>query len=252
MTRACAVGCDLVVLCGGLGTRLRPAINDRPKSLAMIDDRPFLDWLLAHFAHHGIARIILCTGYLGECIDQRYAGVRHPYELVTSREPFSMGTAGAVKYAAALIRSDPFIVVNGDSLIDINPNELLEFHAAKQGWATITLASAGARNDVGFVTIDSHAQITAFTEKRPGMVPQYHNAGVYVFGQAVLGEIPEHRPSSIETDLLPALLSKRVFGFVSNLPLYDIGTPKRLAEFIASRPRWHGNALSEATLGFRG
>ena len=231
MIRTCTAGCDLVVLCGGLGTRLRSVVSDRPKSLVMIDGRPFLDFILEHFAHHGIARIILCTGHLGDCIDERYASFRHPYELVFSRESSPMGTAGAVKHAAGLIRSDPFMVVNGDSLIDVDPNELLGFHAAKQGWATVALASADARDDVGFVTLDSRAKVTAFTEKRPGSGTKYHNAGVYVLRRAVLAEIPDQRPSSIETNVLPALLPRGVFGFLSNAPLYDIGTPERLARF---------------------
>ena len=235
MTMLGAGGCDLVVLCGGLGTRLRPVVSDRPKSMALIHNRPFLDFILEHFVLHGIERIILCTGYLGERITQRYARIRHPYEIVISREPFSMGTAGAVKHAAALIQSDPFMVVNGDSLIEIDPNQLLEFHAAKQGWATIALASAGARSDVGFVTVNSHAKVTAFTEKQSGTVPQYHNAGLYVFRRDVLKEIPDHRLSSIETEVLPALLPRGVCGFVSDAALYDIGTPERLVEFARSR-----------------
>lgn len=249
MTGTRAAGCDLVVLCGGLGTRLRPAVSDRPKALAMIDDRPFLDFILDHFVGHGIARIILCTGYLGDCIDERYAGFRHPYELVISREPSPMGTAGAVKQAEGLIRSDPFMVVNGDSLIDVDLNELLEFHAVKQGWATIALASADARHDVGFVTLDSHGQVSAFSEKRPGAASPYHNAGLYVFRRAVLTEITERRPLSIELDVLPVLLSRGVFGFVSDAPLYDIGTPERLGTFASSRQGWTGSVLSGTTTG---
>ncbi len=244
MTMLGAGGCDLVVLCGGLGTRLRPVVSDRPKSMALIHDRPFLDFILEYFVVHGSVRIILCAGYLGEHIAQRYAGIRHPYEVVISHEPFPMGTAGAVKHAAALIQSDPFMVVNGDSLIEIDPNQLLDFHAAKQGWATIALASAGARSDVGFVTVNSHAQVTAFTEKQPGTASHYHNAGLYVFRRDVLKEIPDHRLSSIERDVLPALLPRGVYGFVSAAALYDIGTPERLAEFASSRHEWRGGVLS--------
>lgn len=241
MTSRSVAECDLVVLCGGLGTRLRPAVSDRPKSLAMIDDRPFLDFILDHFVRHGIARIILCTGYLGDCIDEQYASLRHPYELVISREPFPMGTAGAIKRAEGLIHSDPFIVVNGDSLIDIDPNELLKFHALKQGWATITVASADVRHDVGFVALDAQGQVTAFSEKRPGQASAYHNAGLYVFRHAVLTEIPERRPLSIELHVLPELLPRGVFGLVSDAPLYDIGTPERLVRFANSRHGWRGS-----------
>ncbi len=249
MTMTYAAGCDLLVLCGGLGTRLRQAVSDRPKALAAIGDRPFLDFLLEHFVHHGIARIILCTGYLGDYIDRHYADTRHVYELVIAREPSPMGTAGAVKQVERLIRSDPFMVVNGDSLIDVDPNELLEFHAVKQGWATIALASADARHDVGFVTLGPHGQVTAFLEKRSGQASPYHNAGLYVISKAVLAEIPERRPLSIESDVLPGLLPRGVFGFVSDAPLYDIGTPERLGAFARDRHNWPGSVLSGTMRG---
>ena len=250
MTGTLATGCDLVVLCGGLGTRLRPVVSDRPKSMALIDDRPFLDFVLEHFIRHGVERVVLCTGYRSDVIDAWYRGARRPYELVISHEASPLGTAGALKQAAPSITSDPFLVVNGDSLIDIDPNELLGFHALKQGAATVALVEAGARADVGFVSLDCHGRVAAFAEKRPDAAAKYHNAGLYVFGRDLLEDIPEGCPYAIETDLLPALLPRGVFGFASAAPLYDIGTPERLAGFRASRRSWSTEWLSgRATAG---
>ncbi len=251
MTGMLAAGCDLVVLCGGLGTRLRPVVSDRPKSMALIDDRPFLDFILEHFVRHGVERVVLCTGYRSDVIDRWYAGSRRPYELVLSREASPLGTAGALKQAAPFITSDPFMVANGDSLIDIDPNELLEFHALKNGAGTVALVEAGARADVGFVSLDCHGRVVAFAEKRPDVAAKYHNAGLYVFGRELLRDIPEGRPYSIETELLPALLTRGVFGFTSAAPLYDIGTPERLAGFRASRRSWSAGLPSgrEAAAG---
>lgn len=238
MSRIQADTVDLLVLCGGFGTRLRSAVSDRPKSMAMIGERPFLDFILEHFARRGVERIVLCTGYLGDYIEQWYAGTPRPCELVVSREVSPMGTAGALRQAAPLIRTDPFIVANGDSLLDVDPNALLEFHAAKQACASVTLVNAGARADVGFVALDGRSRITSFSEKRPDAASKYHNAGVYVMHRGLLDRIPDDRPCSLETDLLPSLLPEGVFGFVSEAPLFDIGTPERLAGFRLSQRTW--------------
>ncbi len=244
MSQPPASDIDLLVLCGGLGTRLRPAVSDRPKSMAMVEERPFLDFILEHFTRHGIRRVVLCTGYMGDYIEQWCVGTHRPCELVMSREASPLGTAGAVKQAAPFVRSDPFMVANGDSLLDADPNALVTFHATHRGCATVTLVNASARADVGFVTLDDRGRITAFSEKRPDTASKFHNAGVYVLDRNLLDQIPDHRPSSIETDLLPSLLPQGVFGFVSDAPLYDIGTPERLAGFQASRRAWAGGTPS--------
>jgi NDP-sugar pyrophosphorylase family protein len=245
MSRTQAGAVDLIVLCGGFGTRLRSAVSDRPKSMAMIGERPFLDFILEHFAQRGVERIVLCTGYMGDYIEQWYAGTPRPCEVVLSQEASPMGTAGALRQAAPLIRTDPFIVANGDSLLDVDPNELLEFHAAKRACVTVTLVNAGARADVGFVALDGLSRITAFSEKRPEASSKYHNAGVYVIQRGLLDRIPGDRPCSLETDVLPSILSRGVFGFVTDASLYDIGTPERLAGFRLFTRTWSRGARPE-------
>ncbi len=229
-----AAACDLLVLCGGLGTRLRTAVSDRPKPMAMIGDRPFVGIVIEQFAQYGMRRIILCSGYMGNHFKEWYARNEHPYELFFSQESSPLGTAGALAQAGGLIRSNPFIAVNGDSLCTVDPEALLAFHAAKGGCATMVLTTASCRSDVGFVTMDEQARVTAFAEKQPGGSSRFHNAGVYVFERSLMEHCPAQRPCSLEADVLPALLSRGIFGFVSNTPLYDIGTPERLESFRAS------------------
>jgi NDP-sugar pyrophosphorylase family protein len=235
MTANRAAACDLLVLCGGLGTRLRSVVSDRPKPMAMIDERPFVDFVIEHFSRNGIDRIILCTGYLGNHVDEWYGERPRSYELLFSHERSPLGTAGALRQAAGLLRSDPFMVVNGDSLIEVDPEALLEFHATKGGCASVTLVNPSARTDVGFISIAANARITNFSEKQSDASSRFHNAGVYVFERSLVERLPAHLPCSIETDLLPSLLSRGVFGFFSDAPLYDIGTPERLEGFRISR-----------------
>lgn len=225
--------CDLLVLCGGQGTRLRPVVNDRPKPMVLIGDRPFVDFVIEPFVRRGIRRVILCTGYMGSHFEDWYTSRPRSYELLFSQEASPLGTAGAIAQAADLIHSNPFLVANGDSLCETDPEMLLRFHATKGGCATLTLAQASERTDVGVVTMNQDCRITAFAEKQPEGSSRFHNAGVYVFERSLVDRLPERRPCSIEHDLLPTVLGQGVYGLVSEAPLYDIGTPERLARFRA-------------------
>lgn len=224
---------DLLVLCGGQGTRLRPVLSDRPKSLAMIGARPFIDLVLDPFLRQGIRRVILCTGHLGHQFEEWYADHPGTFELIFSRETTPLGTAGAIRHASQWITSGTVIVANGDSLCDIDLRQLLACHTEKKARATLTLTHTDRRSDVGMVTMDAQHHITAFCERGASGSVGFHNAGIYVFDRSVLDLIPAHQPCSLETDWLPTLIPLGIYGFASQGPLYDIGTPERLAEFRA-------------------
>lgn len=221
---------DLLVLCGGQGTRLRPVLSDRPKSLAMIGSRPFIDLVLDPFLRQGIRRVILCTGHLGHQFEEWYAD--HPclFDLIFSNEAVPLGTAGAIAHAAQWMTSDPIVVANGDSMCEVDVARLLAFHSEHKGCATVTLALPDHRRDVGIVTMDRQHRISALDEKKQNRSDGPHNAGIYVFNRSALALIPRFRPCSLETEWLPRLIPIGVYGFASGAPLYDIGTPDRLGQ----------------------
>jgi len=224
---------DLLVLCGGGGTRLRSVLSDRPKPLAMIGARPFIEFVIAPFVRQGVRRVVLCTGHLGHQFEEWYADHPCSFELVFSRETTPLGTAGAIRQASRLIRSDTVVVVNGDSVCDVDLHKLLARHVETKARATLTLINADHRRDVGVVTMDARHRITAFCEKGADPTRGFHNAGIYVFDPSVIELVPAIWPCSLEIDWLPTLIPLGVYGFVSRKPLYDIGTPERLAEFRA-------------------
>jgi NDP-sugar pyrophosphorylase family protein len=225
---------DLLVLCGGQGTRLRSVLSDRPKPLAMIGSRPFLDFVIAPFVRQGVNRVILCSGYLGYQFEEWYADHPGPFELLYSREAMPLGTAGAIRHASPKITGDIVVVVNGDSVCEIDLHALLERHMEKKACATLTLAHADGRGDVGVVAMDEQHRITAFCEKRISWSAGFQNAGIYVFNRSAIDLIPANRPYSLESDWLPSLIPSGVYGYVNPWPLYDIGTPERLALFRTS------------------
>jgi len=230
---------DVVILCGGRGLRLRPVLGVRPKVLADIGGRPFLRLLVDRLMGRGFHRFIFCTGIGSKQIERYWtvAGpVRAEAQLTFSREERPLGTAGAVRYARPKIRTDPFLVINGDSICDLDYRRLIEFHRKTAARVTVALAPAGLaggspRRDGGNVRLDRTSAISQFEEKKSGGSVRYINAGVYVFQRSVLDQIPPGKASSLEKELFPNLIGKGLYGFPGRVPLFDIGTPERLRAF---------------------
>ena len=108
---------DVVVLCGGLGTRLREVVSDRPKPMALIENRPFLEILIQNFRRAGFRRFVLCTGHLSDSVEAHFANRYSDLAIVISEENRPLGTAGAIKNAEHRIHSNPFLVAKA-SLTD--------------------------------------------------------------------------------------------------------------------------------------
>lgn len=218
---------DVVILCGGLGTRLRMIVHDRPKPMAKINHHPFLDILVEYLSRYGCKRFILCTGYKGDFVRKYYENKEYPISLLFSEEREPLGTAGAIKNAESLIQSNVFLVMNGDSFCKVTIHNFLEFHTSKESFASIALIPADISNDCGRVIISDTHQIVSFHEKVVDAVG-FVNAGIYIFDKEVLSLIPAGKTYSLEYDLFPTLIQqKNMYGFVEKQQLIDIGIPER-------------------------
>lgn len=234
---ACA-SIDTLILCGGLGTRLRSVVSDRPKALAEISGRPFLDVLIDDLVRNGLQRLVLCTGYGSEQIAARYRH-RCDAEFLLSAEERPLGTGGAVIHALRKARSDPVIVVNGDSLCTVNYAALLDFHQRQRALLTIVATPPAGRDDAGAIRTDEEGRILEFAEKPIGKADRKRlvNAGIYVMQREAAGLSPRMDAFSLERDLFPAAVrSGRCFIFSVPGPLIDIGTPERLRAAQAQIP----------------
>lgn len=223
--------CDVIILCGGLGTRLQSVVPDRPKAMAEIHGRPFVSLIVEHFMRHGARRFIFSTGHRGEMIEEWFGRHRGSYETRFVRDPAPLGTGGALAHALAAVRSSPFMVLNGDSLCEIDPARLLRFHVLKRARATVAVTHQKERHDTGAVLLGEDDRVLSMIEKPPARGTGYDNAGIYVFDRAVESLFPAESPWSLERDLLPKLPTRGFYGFVTASTLYDIGTPDRLAHF---------------------
>jgi NDP-sugar pyrophosphorylase family protein len=223
--------CDVIILCGGFGTRLQSVVHDRPKPMADIHGRPFVSLIVEHFLRHGARRFIFSTGHRGEMIEDWFRRHQAGYDRIFIRDPAPLGTGGALAQALTAVRSNPFLLLNGDSLCELDPERLLRFHALKRSRATIAVTRQEDRQDTGAVMLDEDDRVVSMVEKPRIRSTGYDNAGIYVFDQAIETQFPAKSPWSLERDLLPQLVPQGFYGFVTASSLHDIGTPERLAHF---------------------
>jgi len=222
---------DVVILCGGEGTRLRPVLPDRPKALAVFGDSTFLDILIESLKKQGFCRFILCVGYMKDQIKAHFKN-RDDVSIIFSEENEPLGTGGALKNAQSQIDSETFVVLNGDSICDIDFCEFYWFHKNKNAVLSMALVQMQETKDFGTVMINESHEILGFKEKvtmqNPGMI----NAGVYFMQKDIFTHMPAVSRFSLEHDFFPKMVGLRCAGFIINSELTDIGTPERYERAI--------------------
>lgn len=219
-----------LVLTGGFGTRLKEVINDRPKVMAPVGNKPFLSYLLQNLRKNGIFDVVLSIGYLGDYIRDYFKdGEDLGLKITYSEEISPLGTGGAVKVADKYF-DEPYFVINGDTFSEINFAKVLEFHLKNKASLTVAVVFKKDIWESGYVQLDRGGKITAFIEKQKSNNGQKKsglvNSGIYVLTPGLLKNVKKVR-FSLERDFFPKLVSKgKVFGFRSNDDFIDIGTRK--------------------------
>ncbi|SEO70813.1 Nucleotidyl transferase [Propionispora vibrioides] len=215
---------DAIILAGGKGTRLAPYSTVFPKPLVPLGNKPIIDIIIQQLDYYGFDRIIISLGYLGELIEAYYNAtikgrVRANIEFVRESEP--LGTVGALSLVKNL--TDPFIVINGDTLTTLNYKNLMEFHRVNQGLITVASNKKKVKIDSGVINLNSNMQIEKITEK-PTM-DYLVSIGVNVFQPEVLKYIPTGKRLDFP-DLIQQLLqeNQKIVGFVSEDYWLDLGT----------------------------
>ena len=218
------------ILAGGLGTRLRPAVADRPKALAMVRGRPFLHFLLDQLCAAGIRHVVLCTGHMGDMVrsalDNSYRGMRLDY----SEELSPLGTAGGLRLALPLFESDHVLVMNGDSYCQVDLHSFWSFQRRWEAKASLVLTRTSDTAHYGRVQVDHEGRVARFEEKGSHSGPGWINAGVYLIERGLLGSIPSTGSVSIEREIFPEWIGRGLYGFRSKGRFLDIGTPETYAE----------------------
>lgn len=221
-----------MLLCGGLGTRLRELFPNLPKALVPVHGRPFITYMIEGLRDQGISRIHLAAGYRADQIkawaeNTSISGIT----ITVSIEPSPLGTAGGIKYAFPFMSPEKFtLVLNGDSLL---PNaQIQDLQYARQANSSLKAVLAAVemteRGQYGTIEINDHNVITEFREKA-GNEQGFVNGGIYLLDRDLVEGIPDGVSVSIEKDVFPVLTSNSQLGAVKVPgPLLDMGTPQGL------------------------
>lgn len=223
-------GTTAVILAGGLGTRLRSVVADRPKVLAEVDGVPFVFHLLGQLAASGVKHVVLSTGYRGDQVRDTVGSSYGPIEIEYAQEPAPLGTGGAIRRTLPLVRSHALFVLNGDSYCDVDLPGLWLWHHQRAAHGTLALARVSDARRYGTVETDAYGRVHRFVEKSPRRRAGSVNAGVYLLRRALVASIRPGLPCSLERELLPAWLEAGIYGYARSERFIDIGTPESLAD----------------------
>jgi NDP-sugar pyrophosphorylase family protein len=227
-----------VVLAGGLGTRLQAVLPDTAKPLAPVKGRPFLFYLFEQLTRAGVSPVILCTGHLADQL--RAVGQTVSTAILYSEENRQLGTAGALRLAwRNYPDTDPWLVMNGDSYLDIDLNAMIDSHERSGCKAAIAAVRVPDGRRYGGLEWTVDHRITAFHEKSGAPGPRWINGGVYIFKREFLNALPERVPLSLETEVFPGWIAEGIHAFESPARFIDIGTPESyaLAQHFFSNPQ---------------
>jgi UDP-glucose 4-epimerase len=221
---------QVVILAGGLGTRLQPITETIPKPMVPIAGKPYLEYQLNELRRQNCHDVILLTGYLGEQVEHYFGdGHRLGLSIRYSRETVPLGTGGAIREAGELL-DDAFIVIYGDSYLPISYTDVLSKLRQSQadGIVVVYDNKAGDTSVQNNIAIDSEGYVTRY-DKTDATELDYVEAGVLALRRSVLGLFPTAGPVSMEKELFPQLIrARRLLAYPTGQRFYDIGTPERL------------------------
>lgn len=216
-----------LILAGGFGTRLKEVISDRPKVMAPVNGKPFLEYIIQLLRRNGFKEIVISVGYLGDYIKTYFGdgtnfGVKVEYVV----EDFPLGTGGALKKAESYFE-EPFLVVNGDTYLETDFSRLISFHSGKKSLATIALAVINNVGESGLVSLQKSGKIKSFKEKPKTSKKGLVNAGYYFFTPKIFKHIPSGKRLSLEKIVFPKLVKAGlIYGYAMNANFLDIGKPE--------------------------
>lgn len=221
-----------LLLAGGLGTRLRSVVDDRPKPMAPVGDKPFLYYLVEQLKKNGITDVIFAVGYKGSMIEEYFGdGKEFGIKISYSYEKEQLGTAGAIKNAVKSINQEYFLVLNADTFYNLEYGSLLDIREQEGSKMVLVLREIEESSRYGVVTLNG-SRITGFNEKVQGTGKALINGGVYLMDKSLLDEIPEGK-CSLENEMIPLWLNKgyKLSAYINDGYFIDIGIPEDYFRF---------------------
>ena len=216
-------------MAGGEGTRLRPMTANQPKPMLPVANRPIMEHVLRLLKRHGFDETIVTVQFLAALVRNYFGdGEEFGMSLQYATEEMPLGTAGSVRNAEDALRDEPFLVISGDALTDMDLTAMVKFHKEKGALVTVGLARMPNPLEFGIVITQENGRIQRFLEKPTwGQVfSDTVNTGLYVMEPEVLAEVPPGEMVDWSGDVFPKLLKRGapLFGYVSDGYWEDVGT----------------------------
>ncbi len=222
-----------ILLAGGLGTRLRSVVSDRPKPMALIQDKPFMEYVIMELISHGVTHVIFAVGYKGSMVEEYFKdGSAWGIQVSYAYEEELLGTAGAIKNAGQQVTSERFLVLNADTFYQLDYSKLTALTQERGLDMALVLREVEDVSRYGQAVLED-GWLTSFDEKTEEKRPGTINGGVYFINRSLLEEIPEGKVS-LEHDMIPKWLleGKKLGGVVNDGYFIDIGIPEDYYRFI--------------------
>ncbi|EJW1429897.1 nucleotidyltransferase family protein, partial [Campylobacter jejuni] len=218
-----------IILCGGLGTRLKSVIKDIPKPMAPINDKPFLEFIFEHLKKQGIKEVILAVSYKYEVIKEyfkdEFLGIKIKYSI--EKEP--LGTGGAIKEALKFVKNEAY-VLNGDTIFDIDLKKLV----LNDSKICITLKQMQNFDRYGTVNVDDQGIVTSFEEKvfkKQGLI----NGGIYLLKKDIFDKFDLEKKFSFEEFLQENYIKLKARAEIFDDYFIDIGVPEDYYNFTTNQ-----------------
>ena len=218
-----------VVMAGGEGTRLRPMTANQPKPLLPVVNRPIMEHVLRLLKRHGFEDTVVTVQFLATLIRNYFGdGEELGMSLRYVAEEVPLGTAGSVKNAEEHLRGEPFIVISGDALTDIDLTDMVRFHRENGALVTIGLKRVANPLEFGIIIVDDNGRIQRFLEKPTwGQVfSDTVNTGIYIMEPEVLDHVAAGENVDWSSDVFPKLLEDGapLYGYIAEGYWEDVGT----------------------------
>jgi D-glycero-alpha-D-manno-heptose 1-phosphate guanylyltransferase len=217
---------EAIILVGGRGERLQAVLPDSPKPIAPIAGVPFLIFLLRWLeASKLFTKVVLAVGYQQEKIRQTIAAAgEFAFKIEFSQEASALGTGGAARQALEFVDGDRFMLLNGDSFVDVDLLAFTQFHNKKAADLTMVVKREANTSRFGSVAVRD-LRIVDFLEKAASTGAGLINAGVYVVERGLMAQFSLGEAFSLEA-ALPELLDNNCYAFECNNKFIDIGLPE--------------------------
>ena len=226
----------VIILAGGLGTRLYPVMKDLPKPMAPVGNKCFLEIILELMKKNGLTDFIFCVRHMAEKIVEYFGdGSRFGVKIRYSTEKVPLGTGGAIGLLRYVIK-ETFCVLNGDTYQELDVEQCIAQHKSSGAIGTMTLLKVGDSSRYGQVITDQGGYVTDFHEKGNVVQDSYINTGLYVLEPAVFDYIHQNKFVSLEKDVFSAILEddKKINTYKNVKNFFDIGIPEDYFDFL----RW--------------